>query len=92
MWLRPLEQHWCDRFVGIEKSTYYEHQKKAMACLDKMNRPPAYNTLVILPTGGVKTYTASMWFLKNALDRQRTAHHPRRTDHLSFQALYNSIN
>ena len=44
---------------GTNTRMPYEHQKKAMACLDKINCSPAYSTLVVLPTGGGKTYTAS---------------------------------
>lgn len=51
--------------------TPYEHQKKAMECLDRINAEPAYSTLVVLPTGGGKTYTASMWLLRNALDKKK---------------------
>lgn len=56
---------------GTNTRTPYEHQKRAMACLDKINNSPAYSTLVVLPTGGGKTYTASMWLLKNALDKKK---------------------
>ena len=56
---------------GTNTRTPYEHQKKAMACLDNVNSSPAYSTLVVLPTGGGKTYTASMWLLKNALDKKK---------------------
>lgn len=56
---------------GTNTRTPYEHQKKAMVCLDKINTSPAYSTLVVLPTGGGKTYTASMWLLKNALDKKK---------------------
>lgn len=56
---------------GTNARVPYEHQKKAMACLDKINCSPAYSTLVVLPTGGGKTYTASMWLLKNALDKKK---------------------
>ncbi len=56
---------------GSEKRTPYDHQKKAMEYLDKINRFPSYSTLVVLPTGGGKTYTASMWLLKNALDKKK---------------------
>lgn len=45
---------------GTNTRIPYEHQKKAMACLDEINRSPAYSTMVVLPTGGGKTYTASM--------------------------------
>lgn len=56
---------------GVNARTPYEHQKRAMECLDQMDRTPDYSTLVVLPTGGGKTYTASIWLLKNALDRKR---------------------
>lgn len=56
---------------GTNARTPYEHQKKAMECLDQINAEPAYSTLVVLPTGGGKTYTASMWLLRNALDKQK---------------------
>lgn len=49
----------------------YEHQKQAMHNLDKMNCEKSYSTLVVLPTGGGKTYTASMWLLKNAVDHRK---------------------
>lgn len=56
---------------GTNTRTSYEHQKKAMECLDRINTKPSYSTLVVLPTGGGKTYTASMWLLRNALDRKK---------------------
>lgn len=56
---------------GSNGRTPYEHQKKAMECLDKINKNLSYSTLVVLPTGGGKTYTASMWLLKNALDQKK---------------------
>ena len=49
----------------------YEHQKKAMANLDIINRNSSYSTLVVLPTGGGKTYTAAVWLLRNAIDRKK---------------------
>lgn len=57
--------------TGTNARSPYEHQKRAMECLDQMNRSPAYSTLVVLPTGGGKTYTASMWLLKNAIDQKK---------------------
>lgn len=54
---------------GANKRVPYEHQKCAMENLDIINRSAAYSTMVVLPTGGGKTYTASMWLLRNALDR-----------------------
>ena len=56
---------------GTNTRTPYEHQKKAMEALDKMNQHTSYSTLVVLPTGGGKTYTASMWLLKNAIDKKK---------------------
>lgn len=44
---------------------------RGMECLDRIDVRPAYSTLVVLPTGGGKTYTASMWLLKNALDKRK---------------------
>ena len=57
--------------TGTNTRIPYEHQKNAMACLDIINKEKAYSTLVVLPTGGGKTYTASMWLLKNAIDRKK---------------------
>ena len=56
---------------GTNSRTPYEHQKMAMKALDKMNREAAFSTLVVIPTGGGKTYTASMWLLKNAIDKKK---------------------
>ena len=42
-----------------------------MTALDKMdNAYNAYSTMVVLPTGAGKTYTASKWLLRRALDRE----------------------
>lgn len=54
---------------GSNTRTPYEHQRKAMEHLDLMNKSNSYSTLVVLPTGGGKTYTASLWLLKNAIDK-----------------------
>lgn len=56
---------------GTNTRTPYEHQKRAMECLDHINAESAYSTLVVLPTGGGKTYTASTWLLRNALDKKK---------------------
>lgn len=56
---------------GTNVRAPYEHQKEAMRCLDRINQEPSYSTLVVLPTGGGKTYTASMWLLKNAIDKKK---------------------
>lgn len=47
----------------------YNHQKKAIENLNIIDENDHYSTLVILPTGGGKTYTASIWLLANALDK-----------------------
>lgn len=50
----------------------YEHQDEAMMSLDRMEKKsPSYSTLVVLPTGGGKTYTAATWLLRTALDRKK---------------------
>ena len=49
--------------------SFYEHQTKAMECLDSINALPSFSTLVVLPTGGGKTLAASVWLLKNAIGK-----------------------
>ena len=50
----------------------YEHQKDAMDALTELNaNNPSYSGLIVLPTGGGKTYTAATWMLKNALDNKK---------------------
>ena len=56
---------------GKNQRTPYDHQKSAMHNLDIIDETPSYSTLVVLPTGGGKTYTASMWLLKHALNRHK---------------------
>lgn len=53
---------------GANTRMPYEHQKNAMENLDIVNKSGQYSTMIVLPTGGGKTYTASLWLLKNALD------------------------
>ena len=57
--------------TGTNTRLPYDHQKRAMECLDLINQSQAYSTLVVLPTGGGKTYTASTWLLKNAIDQKK---------------------
>ena len=54
---------------GINPRKPYEHQIKASERLDIMNRDADYSTLVVLPTGGGKTYTLSVWLLRHAIDK-----------------------
>ena len=56
---------------GTNTRVPYEHQKAAMTALDTINYSDSYSTLVVLPTGGGKTYTASLWLLKNAIDKKK---------------------
>lgn len=49
----------------------YDHQKKAMENLNIIDEIPSYSTLVVLPTGGGKTYTASLWLLRHALNKHK---------------------
>ena len=50
----------------------YHHQLDAIRALDRMDEENAsYSTLVVLPTGGGKTYTASTWLLRHALDKRK---------------------
>ena len=56
---------------GSNSRVPYEHQKQAMESLDLINTSPDFSTLVVLPTGGGKTYTAALWLLHNAIDRHK---------------------
>ena len=56
---------------GINDRIPYEHQKKAMECMDRINSGSDFSTLVVLPTGGGKTYTAALWLLHNAIDQHK---------------------
>lgn len=56
---------------GSNPRALYDHQKQAMRNLDLIDELATYSTLVVLPTGSGKTYTASLWLLKNALNEQK---------------------
>lgn len=49
----------------------YRHQKDAINCLNIIDKEPSYSTLVVLPTGGGKTYTISNWLLKSAINKNK---------------------
>ena len=57
------------RQEGSNPRQSYEHQTDAMKCLSIINQYDDFSTLVVLPTGGGKTYTASSWLLTNAIDK-----------------------
>ncbi|MCI9507561.1 MAG: DEAD/DEAH box helicase [Oscillospiraceae bacterium] len=46
----------------------YPHQMNAIENLDRLDMRPSYSALLVLPTGGGKTYVASAWLIKAALD------------------------
>ena len=56
---------------GVNNRTPYDHQKDAMKCMDIIDHEDTFSTLVVLPTGGGKTYTASTWLLRHALNRHK---------------------
>ena len=56
---------------GTNPRSPYNHQKDAMANLSLIDKEESFSTLVVLPTGGGKTYTASTWLLKNAIDKKK---------------------
>ena len=45
---------------GTNPRTLYARQTEAMRCMDKINQESSYSTLIVLPTGGGKTYTAAL--------------------------------
>ena len=50
----------------------YEHQIEAMDALSRLDKENKnYSGLIVLPTGGGKTYTAVTWLLKHALDKKK---------------------
>ena len=56
---------------GTNSRVPYNHQKEAMSKLSMIDKENSFSTLVVLPTGGGKTYTASTWLLKNAIDKNK---------------------
>ena len=56
---------------GANPRIPYNHQKDAMTKLNLIDKEDSFSTLVVLPTGGGKTYTASTWLLKSAVDKKK---------------------
>ena len=56
---------------GKNPRSPYKHQIDAMANLNVIDQENSFSTLVVLPTGGGKTYTASTWLLKHAIDKKK---------------------
>lgn len=60
-----------NRIQAANPRTPYKHQLDAFKNLSVINNTnDAFSTLIVLPTGGGKTYTASTWLLKNAIDKR----------------------
>ncbi len=59
------------KIQGTNDRIPYTHQKDAMRNLDIIDHEDSYSTLVVLPTGGGKTYTASMWLLRHAINQHK---------------------
>lgn len=57
--------------TGKNKRLPYKHQEMAMMNLNIIDQKNSYSTLIILPTGGGKTYTATIWLLRNAINRNK---------------------
>lgn len=57
------------RKVHDSNIVLYNHQKEAMRALDKADAGGKFSGIVVLPTGGGKTITASYWLTKNAIDK-----------------------
>lgn len=49
----------------------YIHQQKAMEALNRIDRLESYSTLLVLPTGGGKTFTIARWLLSNAINKHK---------------------
>ena len=64
----------------------YEHQKNAMHNMDIINKTDNYSTLIVLPTGGGKTYTASGWLLKNAINKYGKENFERKIIDIAFDS------
>lgn len=57
------------RKVHDSNIVLYNHQKEAMRALDKADVGGKFSGIIVLPTGGGKTITASYWLTKNAIDK-----------------------
>lgn len=57
---------------GTNPRHLQDHQGDAISAMDNLNKNfSSYSTLIVLPTGGGKTYTASNWLLRNAIDKSK---------------------
>ena len=56
---------------GKSNRTLYEHQKDAVEKLNKLNERDSFSSLLVLPTGGGKTFTGVYWLLKEAVNNKK---------------------
>ena len=57
---------------GANPRKLQNHQSEAITALNNLEKNfSSYSTLIVLPTGGGKTYTASTWLLQNAIDKNK---------------------
>ncbi|MBD5143672.1 MAG: DEAD/DEAH box helicase [Ruminococcus sp.] len=56
---------------GRNPRLLYEHQEDAIKKLNMIDKKGEFRTLLVLPTGGGKTLTATYWLLKNAVDKEK---------------------
>ena len=62
--------------VRLQKGTNprkpYEHQIEAMTQLTRLDESTdSYSGLIVIPTGGGKTFVAASWLLKHAIDNEK---------------------
>ena len=59
--------------VEISKSNssrkLYKHQEEAIKALNKTNKMPNYKGLLVIPTGGGKTFTTVYWIMNQMIDK-----------------------
>ncbi|AWX31843.1 DEAD/DEAH box helicase family protein [Methanosphaera sp. BMS] len=60
-----------NKIKGKNLRPSYQHQIEAKQSLDKMNEHDSFSTLLVLPTGGGKTYTAATWIMRNAINKHK---------------------
>lgn len=58
-----------NRFETQNTRQPYQHQKDAQKNLTIVDQNDNFSTLLVLPTGGGKTYTATVWLLRNAINK-----------------------
>lgn len=75
---------------GANKRPLYEHQIDAIAKLNQIDKGSCFSSLLVIPTGGGKTFTAVRWLLNAAVDKEKKvlwiAHR-----HLLFDQAYDTF-